>query len=75
MLFLFLLVALYFLPTFIAAHRGHPVGGIFLLNLLFGWTVIGWFAMVLFALVAFPRYRFYTPLVAPGARYAAWERF
>jgi hypothetical protein len=75
MLFCFLALALYFLPTFIAAHRGHPTGGIFLLNLLFGWTGIGWLAMVLFALLAMPRYRFYSPICVPGSRYAAWERF
>ncbi len=75
MLFCFLMLALYFFPTFIAAHRGHPTGGIFILNLLLGWTGIGWLALVLFALLAMPRYRFYTPLVVPGARYSAWERF
>ena len=75
MIFFSLLVALYFLPTFIAAHRGHPVGAILLLNILLGWTGVGWFALVLFALLALPRYRFYTPLVVPGSRYAAWERF
>ncbi len=45
---------LYFLPTFIAAHRGHRVGGIFILNLLFGWTGIGWLAMLLWSLLSFP---------------------
>jgi len=75
MFFLFFCFALYFLPTFIAAHRGHPTGGIFLLNLLLGWTGIGWFVMVLYALLALPRYRFYTPVVVPGSRYSGWEQF
>lgn len=36
-------IALYFLPGIIAANRGHPNGGsIFLLNLLLGWTFLGW---------------------------------
>jgi hypothetical protein len=33
----------YFLPAFIASMRGHRnTAGIFLLNLFFGWTLIGW---------------------------------
>ncbi len=43
-------ILIYFLPTFIAAHRGHRVPGIFLLNLFFGWTGIGWLVMLLWAL-------------------------
>src|SRR5271154_5092398 len=36
-------VLLYFLPTVIALIRGHLSAlAIFLLNLFFGWTVIGW---------------------------------
>ena len=41
-----LLTAIYFLPTLVAAHRGHPVTGILLVNLFFGWTGIGWLAML-----------------------------
>jgi hypothetical protein len=38
-----LLVALYFLPTIIAAVRKHPsTGSIAVINFFFGWTVIGW---------------------------------
>ena len=34
---------LYFLPWAIAATRGRPnTGGVFLVNLLVGWTVVGW---------------------------------
>ncbi len=37
------LLALYFLPFAIAQHRGAlAIGTFFFLNLLFGWTVIGW---------------------------------
>ncbi len=59
MLTLLLLCVLYFLPTVVASHRGHGVGGIFLLNLFFGWTGIGWFALLLYALVSAPRWRRY----------------
>jgi hypothetical protein len=38
------LIALYFLPTIVAASRAkaHGGGGVFLVNLFFGWTLIGW---------------------------------
>jgi len=51
------LALLYFLPTILAADRGHGVACILLLNLFFGWTVIGWFALLLWALLAYPGYR------------------
>jgi hypothetical protein len=48
---LFCLFALvYFLPAFIAAQRHHHNGGaIFMLNLLAGWTVIGWIIAMVWA--------------------------
>ena len=37
------LAGIYFLPTIIAAVRGHRQAvAIFLLNLFLGWTLIGW---------------------------------
>ena len=43
---LFLLLvggAIYFLPSFAATSRAHPQGtGIFVLNLVLGWTFLGW---------------------------------
>lgn len=34
---------LYFLPTFLALARGHPNSFLLaIVNLSFGWTVIGW---------------------------------
>ena len=56
MITLSILFLMYFLPTIIAANRGHSVAGILVLNLFLGWTVIGWFAMLLWALVSAPRY-------------------
>lgn len=51
MLFLIFSILLYFLPTIIA--RDEPdVMGIFLVNLLFGWTVIGWFIALIWACAA-----------------------
>lgn len=49
--------AIHFLPTIIAAlRRGRSVVGIFLLNLLLGWTVIGWVIALIWALRDEPRY-------------------
>ena len=56
MITLSVLCLLYFLPTIVASHRGHGVAGILLLNLLLGWTVIGWFALLLWSILAAPRY-------------------
>jgi uncharacterized membrane protein len=43
-----IVVALYFLPTIVANSRGHiSTAGILVLNVLLGWTVLGWiFALV-----------------------------
>jgi len=50
-LFLFL----YFVPTMIAAMRSVNHGGaIMLINLLLGWTIIGWFAALIWAIVEKP---------------------
>ena len=43
-----LLVALYFLPALVASMRGvHAQVGVILLDLLLGWTVIGWIAALI----------------------------
>lgn len=48
---------LYFLPTVIAASKGHHnTGAIFALNLLLGWTVLGWIAAFVWSLTNQPRY-------------------
>ena len=41
MFFLIFSILLYFLPALIGRHKADAIG-IFLVNLLFGWTVIGW---------------------------------
>lgn len=46
----FVLLAIYFFPTWMAGHRQHQsTGGIFVLNLLLGWTVLGWIAALIWA--------------------------
>ncbi|HWB32547.1 MAG TPA: superinfection immunity protein [Acidobacteriaceae bacterium] len=54
MIHLSIFAFLYFLPTLLAVRRGHEILPILLLNLFFGWTVIGWFAMLLWALCSYP---------------------
>lgn len=44
---------LYVLPWFIAARRGHPqAAAIAALNLLLGWTFLGWVGALVWALTA-----------------------
>jgi len=51
-------VLMYFLPSFIG-HRKQAFAGIFLVNLLLGWTVIGWFAALIWACTAEDRPCYY----------------
>jgi len=45
-----LLVALYFLPSIVAYSRSHrQAGAITVLNLLLGWTVLGWILAIVWA--------------------------
>ncbi|HZT89536.1 MAG TPA: superinfection immunity protein [Stellaceae bacterium] len=53
---LLLIIALYMLPTVVAAARDHPRRrAIGLLNILLGWTLIGWIALFLWAALAAPQ--------------------
>ncbi len=48
--------AIHFLPTIIAALRNsRHVVAIFLLNLLLGWTVIGWIVALIWAFTSEPK--------------------
>jgi hypothetical protein len=47
-----ILLALYFLPFLVALARHNvSIGGIFVVNLLFGWTGIGWVLALVWALL------------------------
>lgn len=49
-------LAFYFLPTLIAAGRAHHNGvAILLLNLLLGWTLLGWVAALIWSATAVQR--------------------
>ena len=44
---------IYFLPSFIAGMRGHPnTFAIFILNLLLGWSFIGWVVALVWSFTA-----------------------
>jgi Superinfection immunity protein len=44
-------LAVYLLPGFVAACRDHPrATAVFVLNLVLGWTVIGWIAALVWAI-------------------------
>ncbi|MDQ7018000.1 MAG: superinfection immunity protein [Robiginitomaculum sp.] len=48
---------LYFLPWIIALIRGHHnAGAIFLLNVLLGWTFIGWIVAFIWSFTSIRRY-------------------
>ena len=50
-LILLVVFPLYFLPTIVATSRKNPnTGPIFALNLLLGWTFIGWLGALIWAL-------------------------
>jgi hypothetical protein len=49
---LLLFLGIHFLPAFVAVVREHRHAGlIFVLNLLLGWTVIGWIILLVWACV------------------------
>lgn len=50
-LVLLLLIVFYFLPSLVANKRRHAnAGAIFALNLLLGWTFLGWALAIVWAL-------------------------
>lgn len=50
-----LIVIAYFVPAFVAWHRRHPqTKAIFALDLLLGWTFVGWVLALVWALTAIP---------------------
>jgi Superinfection immunity protein len=52
-LFLFTLVLFYMLPSMVAAARGvRRPAGLTVLNLLLGWTILGWIGALIWAVQA-----------------------
>lgn len=56
LIIIFVVVVIYFFPTFIARSRKHHnTVSIFVLNLLLGWSVIGWAVALAWAFSNPPR--------------------
>ncbi|MBS4088738.1 MULTISPECIES: superinfection immunity protein [Pseudomonas] len=52
---LFVVFMVYFMPCLNAYHRRHPnFNSIFLLNLLLGWTLIGWVIAIVWSASSIP---------------------
>lgn len=49
--YFFILVIIYFIPTILAINTKNAVG-VFLLNLLLGWTVLGWLVSIIWAFIS-----------------------
>lgn len=57
LIFVLPLLVLHFLPTIIAGYRhADHFGWILVVNLLLGWTVIGWIVALIWAFCDAPRY-------------------
>lgn len=46
---LLILAALYFVPTIVAAIRGHQLASVAVVNILLGWTFVGWVVALVMA--------------------------
>ena len=63
LILLFIIVAVYFAPSIFATRRGHPNSlPIIIVNVFFGWTLIGWVAALAWAASSFEK-----PSAANGA--------
>lgn len=71
MLFFFGMILLYFLPAIIA-HNKRDFTAIFLVDLLFGWTVIGWVVALIWACSAETRSQPHVLVVAGPAAVARY---
>jgi len=66
---LVLLLAAYFLPTSIAlSKRSWDFVPLFFLNVILGWTVLGWFLLLLWAISIQVRPRYVTIIPPPCSK-------
>jgi hypothetical protein len=70
---LILATLIYFLPTIIALARGHlSTLAIFLLNLFFGWTLLGWLIALVWSSTGFTAANYYrsaeSQVIGPDGR-------
>lgn len=65
----------YFLPSLIASKRNHPnATGIFLLDLILGWTVIGWIVALIWSVSAIRDNDPAAAVAVPEDKYEKLER-
>lgn len=55
---LIILAVAYFVPSLIALARGNNFPAVFALNLLLGWTFVGWVVALVWSLTATPRWAY-----------------
>jgi hypothetical protein len=68
-------VGLYFLPSLVAvARRTHNQTGVFIFNLLLGWTGIGWIIAMLMAICSAPYYPYWHYYYPPPGAYTPPQR-
>ena len=68
MIILLFLLCMYFLPTVVAALRKHrQTGAIAALNILLGWTVLGWIGAFVWSLTSSTPQQTVIVQTAPGA--------
>jgi hypothetical protein len=64
------ILTFYFMPTVIASLRhSQHTGTIFIVNLVFGWTVLGWLAALIWAIVETPK-----PITPPSTQRTDWAQ-
>jgi hypothetical protein len=69
---LLLAAALYFLPSVIGGLRGHHnLMSLFMLNLLGGWTFVGWAGALIWSFAAAPQTTVTAVIATPEAKVAA----
>lgn len=49
-----LIIVVYFVPTYVGSSKQNA-GAIFTLNLLLGWTLLGWVGALIWAMTADPK--------------------
>ena len=65
--FVIFIVLLYFMPTIVAMALLEDPLYIFLVNLFLGWTVIGWFAALVWAVAARKEFRIRESRTVPAS--------
>jgi hypothetical protein len=75
MILLVVILALYLVPTYVAMMRSSAnVSGVFIVNLLTGWSVIGWIAALVMACTGQRRPAVISPQAGTGQSSSVYAR-